>query len=421
MEGERQGEIVSEPGVGEPGASPPLLDNVLLFCRLLRRAGLPVFPDQSLAFARALEWVDVGAREQVFHAARSLLVCRQQDLELFELLFRRFWDRRFRDGDGKAPGRRRSPSRRDPSLRRRFDRVNLLARSWRPSDPEVDVGDRSGSYSPQEVLARRDFSQLSPAELEEVLRLIQATPWRLSLRRTRRFQAGRRGERIDLRRVLREAARRGGAALRLWHRSRRVKPRPLVLLADVSGSMEKYSRLTLQFFYSVSRRLEQVECFVFATRLTRITRQIRCRDVDRALDGAAREIQDFSGGTRIGESLSVFNRRWGRRVLRRGTVVLVLSDGWERGASTTLEREVRHLQRRCHRLIWLNPHLGHPGYQPLVEGMAAALPFVDDFLPVHNLQSLRALVRQLEALPARRTGGAPRRPAPGSGWTAGCP
>jgi hypothetical protein len=162
--------------------------------------------------------------------------------------------------------------------------------------------------------------------------------------------------------------------------------------------MEKYARLLLQFLYSVSYSLRRVECFVFGTRLTRITHQLKLRNIDRALDQAAREVVDWAGGTRIGESLATFNRRWSRRVLGRGVVVLIISDGWERGDTALLSRAMQSLSRRCYRLIWLNPLLGKRSYQPKVDGMAVALPFVDDFLPIHNLQSLSALAARLEVL-----------------------
>jgi uncharacterized protein with von Willebrand factor type A (vWA) domain len=204
--------------------------------------------------------------------------------------------------------------------------------------------------------------------------------------------------------MLREAAKHGGAVIHLSHWSRKIKQRPLVLLADVSGSMERYSRILLQFFYGMSHSLERVESFVFGTRLTRITPQLQLRNVDRALDGACAEVVDWAGGTRIGECLRDFNQEWSRRVLSRGAVVIVVSDGWERGDAALLAREMRYLHHRCHRLIWLNPLLGTPGYQPLVEGMAAALPHVDDFLPVHNLDSIQALAAHLAALPERRSG-----------------
>jgi len=227
--------------------------------------------------------------------------------------------------------------------------------------------------------------------------------WQVSLRRTRRRVSDPKGDILYLRRTLRSAAKFGGVPLDLAWLSKKIKQRPLVLIADISGSMEKYARLMLQFFYSVSHSLNNVESFVFGTRLTRITAQLKLKNIDRALDEAAREVVDWSGGTRIGESLKTFNQRWSRRVLRRGAVVLLISDGWERGDVSVLKREMRYLQHRSHRLIWLNPLLGKSTYQPLVEGMAAALPYVDDFLPIHNLQSLNALAEHLGALSQRRS------------------
>ncbi len=382
------------------GAVSPFLRNLLLFGRALRSAGLEVSLEQVLGFARALEWVDIGSREQVFHAARALLVSRREDLRLFGIVFDRFWL-----GVAEPPAQQTVPPapRFDLSAQRRF-RVSYLASAARPEDPGVEVADRTATYSAEEVLRRRDFARMTAEELAEVRRLIERTSWRMSARRTRRLVADRRGARIHLRRVLRDAAKHGGAALRLRHLRRKVKQRPIVLLADVSGSMDRYSRLMLQFFYSATHSLREVECFVFGTRLTRITRQLRLRNIDRALAEAAREIVDWSGGTRIGESLAEFNRRWARRVLRRGAVVVIVSDGWERGDTAQLGREMRHLHHRCHRLIWLNPHLGQAGYEPLVEGMARALGWVDDFLPIHNLRSLRQLSAWLGRLPARRGG-----------------
>ncbi len=386
----------------------PLLENVLVFGRALRRAGLPVSPAESLGFAHALEWVDLGSREQVFHAARALFVHRREDLELFAALFDRFWR-----APGVAPQGR--PRRRRPATRRTgFEIVAAVAARAAADGAGEPVADRSGTYSSLEVLRRKDFAELTPEELEAVRQLIRDTRWRASLRETRRRVADPRGPRLHLRRVLREAARHGGSPLKLWRLSRKVKERPVVLLADVSGSMEKYSRLVLQFFYSLSHSLRDAECFVFGTRLTRITTQLRLRNVDRALEEATREIVDFSGGTRIGECLGRFNRDWSRRVLRRGALVVIVSDGWERGDVAELRREMRYLHHRCHRLVWLNPLLGQPGYRPLVEGMAAALPFVDDFLPVHNLRALRTLADHLAALPRRARTTAKGTPASGS-------
>jgi len=368
---------------------------------MLRRAGLPVSLEQSIEFARALTLVNIGDRDQVYHTARSLLVTRYEHLRLFETIFNRFWQAH--PADGFAPGEKASKASRSLSGQRRIDIATYMAAKAREADEAVDVPDRSQTYSPAERLRRREFSEMTEEELETVKRLIRELQWQVSQRQTRRRIPDSRGSIMDLRRVMRSATKYGGVPLDLSWQRRKIKQRPFVLIADVSGSMEKYARLMLQFFYSVSHSLDQVECFVFGTRLTRITPALKLKNIDRAVDEAAREVVDWSGGTRIGESLRRFNREWSRRVLRRGAIALIVSDGWERGDVDLLKREMRYLHHRCHRLIWLNPLLGKRTYEPLVEGMSAALPYVDDFLPVHNLQSLEALSEHLAALGKRRS------------------
>lgn len=387
----------TSPGVMSPN---PFLANVLLFSRMLREAGLPVSFDQTMRFAGALAWLDVGDRDQVFHGARALLVTRHEDLKLFEALFDRFWRK---PGEPPPRGQTAPPApRHDPPKAKAFTIVTYMAYKARSFDPEVEVADRSASYSNQEVLQSKDFSMMTPEELETVKRLLAELRFEVARRRTRRRVGDDKGRAVDVRRTLRQAAKLGGLVPRLPHMDRKIKERPMVLLADISGSMEKYSRLVLQFFFSISHSLRNVESFVFGTRLSRITPELRLRNIDRALDAASRQVIDWAGGTRIADSLRSFNRRWSRRVLRRGAVVVVVSDGWEHGDAAALSREMGYLQRRCHRLIWLNPLSGTEGYEPRVEGMAAALPHVDDFLPVHNLASLDQLVEHLRALPRRR-------------------
>jgi uncharacterized protein with von Willebrand factor type A (vWA) domain len=376
------------------------LSNCLLFTRALRQAGLPIGLDQSLAFTQALEWIDLGARDQVYHTARSLLVSRHEHLRLFDTIFNRFWrplgesERRQQQTMPRAP---RHKPREQP-----FSIVTYMAAKAGLNDPEVDVSDKSGTSSMVEVLQRKEFSQMTPEELERIKRLIQQMRWRISLRETRRRRQHRRGDLLHMRAIVRDAAQHSGRLTRLVWQRRKVKQRPLVIIADISGSMEKYARLLLQFLYSVAHSLSQVECFVFGTRLTRITGQLKVRNIDQAIDQASREVVDWAGGTRIGESLRAFNRHWSRRVLGRGAVVLLISDGWEQGDPTQLATEVRRLQRRCHRLIWLNPLLGRETYQPRVGGMQAVLPHIDDFLPIHNFQSLEALAQRLGVLNQRR-------------------
>jgi hypothetical protein len=350
-------------------------------------------------FARGLALVNIGSRQEVYHTARSLLVTRKEQLTLFETIFNRFWRSHTR-GEWPDP---QPPQRKERPRREPFDVVSYMAHKSGEAEKTVDVVDKSGAYSAAEQLQRKDFARMTDEELLAVKRLIQEMRWQVSLRQTRRRVNARKGRILHLRRVLRSATKFGGAPLDLSWQDRKIKQRPLVLIADISGSMEKYARIVLQFAYSISHSLQDVEIFLFGTRLTRVTPQLRLKNIDRAIDDAAREVVDWSGGTRIGQSLHVFNRRWSRRVLRRGAVVLIISDGWERGDVSQLRNEMRYLQHRCYRLIWLNPLSGKRAYEPRVEGMAAALPFVDDFLPIDNLQSLHALSRHLNALGQQRS------------------
>lgn len=385
----------------EPGAVSGVrfLENLVEFGGMLRGVGIPVTPVQIADVARGLTWVDLGDRDQVFRTARALLVTRREDLALFETAFNRFW----RDPAGPSPAaQRRPPAPRDKRSQERFTIATYAAFKARADMEERDVADRSGTYSEEELLQRKRFAEMTPEEIEAVRRLLKRLRWAASLRITRRRRPDSSGRDIDLRRVLRQTGRLGALPARLPRRRRAEKPRPVILLADISGSMERYSRLVLQFFHAMVRTMPGVETFVFGTRLSRITAQLRLRNVDRALDEAAAEVVDWAGGTRIGACLGAFNRTWSRRMLRRGAVVVVVSDGCDRGDAAELTREMRYLQHRCHRLIWLNPHAGHSDYAPRVAGMGAAMPFVDDLLPIDDLSSLQAFSDALARL--RRSG-----------------
>jgi uncharacterized protein with von Willebrand factor type A (vWA) domain len=295
--------------------------------------------------------------------------------------------------------------------------VEELELDKRPSNDQSLEAELAGSdsaadrtYSPQEVLRDKDFAKLTPEELAEVERMMQSMAWELAQCRARRKTPAPRRHALDMRGTLRQNLRYGGEPLTLAWRRPKLKRRPLVVICDVSGSMEHYSRVLLKFIYVMSNCLAKLEAFVFSTRLTRITRQIQCGDVDASLDQVAVSIHDWGGGTRLGEALKSFNYDWGRRLLGRGAIVLLVSDGLDRGNLELLDREMKRLQLCCHRLVWLNPLLGSTDYQPLAGGMRTALPYVDDFLPVHNLTSLEQLGRFLERLGEHR-----RRPWPH--WT----
>ena len=381
----------------------PLSTNAVTFVSWLRRAGITVTLPQVISWFRALAWIEIGERDQFFHTTRALLITRHSDLDLFSALFNRFWSSDLLSEPARPIRAPRAP-RHDPEAGQPFTIVNYLAWKAEHLDRKIDVVDRSATYTDIELLQNKDFSALSPEELETVLRLMRGLRWQAAQRRTRRRRPGRRGALADMGRTLRKAASHGGIPLRFYRAGRKVKQRPMVLLADISGSMEKLSRLILQLFYSLQHEFGGVEAFLFGTRLTRISSALKHRNIDRAIDASARLVGDWAGGTRIGECLAQFNRQWGRRVLGRGAVVILISDGWEQGNTEVLERELAHIRRRCHRLIWLNPLAGKDAYEPRVAGMAAALPYLDDFLPIHNLQSLDALFAHLGALPSRRQG-----------------
>jgi uncharacterized protein len=383
---------------------PDLLPRLGAFARLLHDAGLEAGPRRLTDATRALTFVDLMKETDFRNALRTVFVSRKEDLPTFEAAFDIFWAPPDpRAAAGVIPGRTR-PLPLSPERSKAWANALGLNRSQMNRDQDAKTVPASSSgYSAEELLRHKDFDSMTWQEIEQVRRLLEAAPWRVAERKTRRLRSARSG-RIDLRRSARHAIRSSGELVRLFRRKPRMRRRPIVLVCDVSGSMERYSRLLMIFAHAIARR-EDLEAFVFSTRLTRITRLLRQRDIDRALESVSKGVRDFSGGTRIGDALADFNRHWARRVLGHGAVVIIVSDGWDRGDPAQLAAELVHLRRSAHRLIWLNPLLGSEGYQPLTRGMAAALPYCDDFLAAHNVQALDDLGRMLAKLdsrPARR-------------------
>jgi uncharacterized protein with von Willebrand factor type A (vWA) domain len=383
-----------------------LLANLLHFGRLLRRSGIPVSSRQLVELAAGLTYIDLACRDDFYYTTRGFLVHHADELEVFDQAFDLFWSGRVQFGlefEMARQGRARqadappAPSSDQPALSRAADRD--AASAVDESDPAATPETRlSPTYSPDEIL-HKDFADFSQEELETARRFIHSLVWNLDQRSTRRkVRAPKRASYLDLRRAVRNNMRYGGEIVRLAWRRRKSKPRPLVLICDISGSMERYSRLFLHFIYALVQETRHMEAFVFGTRLTYITPALRHSQVDAAVDKMSELVVDWSGGTRIGESLRTFNYHWSRRVLGRGAVVMLISDGWDRGDIHLLEREVSRLRRSVSRLMWLNPLSGAPDYQPLVRGMQAVLPYVDDFLPLHNLVSLEQLALRLGSL-----------------------
>jgi len=380
-----------------------LLQRLGAFARLLHDAGVEAGPRRLTDATRALNHVDLKRQTDFRNALRAVFVSRKDDIPTFEAAFDIFWAPADpRAAAGMIPGRGRSLPISPERAKAWAAALGLSASQLNREQDPTTVPASSSGYSAEELLRHKDFDAMTWQETEQVRRLLEQAPWRVSQRKTRRLRPARSG-RIDLRRTARHAIRSSGELVRLFRRRPRLRRRPLVLVCDVSGSMERYSRLLMIFAHAIARR-EDLEAFVFSTRLTRITRLLRQRDLDRALASVSKGVHDFSGGTRIGEALADFNRRWARRVLGHGAVVIIISDGWDRGDPTQLAAELVHLRRSAHRLIWLNPLLGSEGYQPLTRGMATALPFCDDFLAAHNLQALDELgqlLGRLDSRPAR--------------------
>ena len=378
------------------------LDNLLIFGRLLRRAGIDVQPGRLLDLVAALRHVELSAKDEVYHACRALLVNRREQFSVFDSVFSAFWrEHQRRETDTVAPS---VPARDRAAVIEEVLLLDALGPDANADDTEPPATERSvKTWSNSGGLADKDFAVLTAAEIAEARSALSRLSWNPGERRTRRWERGR-GARIDLRRAIAESLPTGGDVIKLPRRRRRVRPRPLVVLCDVSGSMERYSRMLLHFAHALTLRHQRVEAFLFATRLTRVTRQLRVRRPDEALAAVGQTVGDWSGGTRIGSAVKEFHQRWGRRALSGGPVVLLISDGWDRGDPEELRAQIARLQRRSHRLIWLSPLVGTPNYAPLTRGLQAALPFVDDFLPSRTLTNLADLATRLNTLTARRSG-----------------
>ncbi len=364
---------------------------IVAFVRFARSRGLQVPGNRALDVVSALTHVDAGARDDVYHACRALLVCRRDDLPIFDRAFRDFWSE---GGEGEAAGSMPQETESGGS-----DAAVGLAQFDDAAGDSVldDARDAIGMWSDVIRLAGKDFAEFTPAEMTQAAHALARLPWQPGWRRSRRWEA-RRGPVIDLHRALSHSVASGGELTELPTRRRRVRPRPLVLVCDVSGSMQRYSRMLVHFAHAVARRQERVEVFLFSTALTRVTRDVRVRRLNAAAGAVARAVPDWSGGTRIGAALRDLHRRWGGRVLGRGAVVLLVSDGWDRGDPDELARQMSRLRRRSSRVIWLNPLLGTLDYAPLTRGLRAALPFVDDFLPARTLRDVADLALHLGAL-----------------------
>ncbi len=384
------------PGLPRDGAH-SVLEHVVGFSRSLHEAGVAVSTRSVIDLCQCFQHVDIARRDDFHAAARATLICRREDIPRFDAAFASYWESPRRI---LIRPRRKGEDGRDEAAQRAAGARLMLA----ASDEAGRSGPRSPlklAYSPEEVLAARDLGTLTDADVERAQRQIRDLVAALANTRSRRHVARRSGRAPDLRRLMRRRDfYTADGICALPFRARRIRKTRLVLICDVSGSMQRYSRFLIEFMFALRRELPNLEVAVFSTRLTVITDLLRAKGVAASLQQVAGKVHDWAGGTHIGASLREFNERHAPRMLNRRTAVIFLSDGWDRGDALDMRTEMARLRRRAQKVLWLNPLLGTPGYQPLTQGMLCALPYLDHLLPAHSLQSLAGLARTLRAIGA---------------------
>jgi uncharacterized protein with von Willebrand factor type A (vWA) domain len=376
-----------------------MADNIIGFARALRAAGIPVGSGAVIDALNALQVIEIGNRADVFATLESIFVKRREHALIFAQAFNLFfraaeeWKHMLDSVPLPDHAKKKPP----PASRRVQEALSQTKIIEAPREQEQEV---RLAVSDKEVLQKKDFAQMTAAEIVEVTRAIAEMKLPQAELRTRRFQPDARGLRLDMRRTLRASLRTGGEIIDIRRLGRIERPAPIVALLDISGSMSEYTRLFLHFLHAITDARKRVSVFLFGTRLTNVTRSLRARDPDEALAACSSKVEDWAGGTRIATSLHTFNKLWARRVLGQGAIVLLISDGLEREADTRLAFEMDRLHRSCRRLIWLNPLLRYGGFEAKAQGIKMMLPHVDEFRPVHNLSSIKGLIEALSEPPA---------------------
>jgi uncharacterized protein len=378
--------------------------NLLAFGRALKQLGVKVSLSQVIDTSRSLDLVDIGEKEDFRALLRSNLISQVEDFPVFDMVFDCFWREqnyeRVPTETLEIQGTPTESQAQEGGEEEGLDEA--FAETPAKENVELENLDEFSipTYSAQELLNRKDFSEMSVEESRAIARAILLIATKIATQISRRKKHSRKGATVDPRWTLRKNIKYGGDVVELVNRKRRIKKTKVVLLCDVSGSMDCYSRFLIQFMYGLQNELWGVETFVFSTSLTRITHLIRTKDIANALEQISGNILGWSGGTNIGRSLQTFNRNFAPAMVTSRTIVVIISDGWDRGDVSLLERQMQDLKRRCKKVIWLNPLLASENYEPLCKGMQAALPYIDLFLSVHNLNSLVALGRTLQKMVA---------------------
>jgi uncharacterized protein len=381
------------------------LPNLMAFARALKQLGVKVSLSQVLDASRSADLVDIAEKSDFRAVLRSNLILQKEDFPIFDMLFDCFWrEQSYERVPMETMDIQGTPA--DSHAQEGGDEEGGLEEAAVESIPKEDLQLENldefavPTYSPQELMNRKDFSEMGVEESRAIARAILLIATKIATQISRRKKIGRKGNTVDPRWTMRRSMKYGGEIIDLVHRKKRIKKTRVVLLCDVSGSMDCYSRFLIQFMYGLQNELWGVETFVFSTSLSRITHLIRTKDIGNALEKISGSILGWSGGTNIGRSLHTFNRNFAPSMVTHRTVVVIISDGWDRGDVSLLEREMQDIKRRCKKIIWLNPLLASENYEPLCKGMQAALPYLDLFLSVHNVNSLVSLGRTLQKMVA---------------------
>ena len=388
-----------------------LHDAITVFGRFLRQAGCQVGTGEIMGAIEATSIIDVHNREDFYQALKACFITNHKMIPLFDQLFNLYWRnpdkienvsdilRKLFESQLKQEDSISSKDQVKELYNKRIKELRKKTSDEETEEKELDVF----LYSPEEVLREKRFDAYNSEEFEEAKRFISQWKWGFGERTLCRLQKSSKPYRLNIRDTIRNNIFPAQDFIELHWKNRKTKQRPLVVLTDISGSMDHYSRILLHFIFTIHSINNRLEAFTFGTRLSRITHYLRQKDANDALELVNEAVQDWSGGTKIGETLAHFNRIWARRVLSGGAVVLIISDGWDTGNIELLNKEAARLHRSCHRLIWLNPNLGYEDFQPLTHGLQAIQPHVDEFLPIHNLNSLTDLVNHLSNLSKRST------------------
>ena len=374
------------------------ITHIIRFGRTLHDAGIDVNPSNLIDLSRSLLYIDIANYQDFYAAALATLIINREDMELFTLLFHEYWQDReipFEDEQPATEEKNGNGAAEAQQVRRQVQSVDGDA----PGDAEEkDTEPEQVGYSSHELLAQKDIDSMSEAELEEARKIIAELIAILANRKSRRFSPAKSGRQLDFRKIFRRSMPYGEYCLKLAYKTHRLKKNKLILFCDVSGSMERYSQFLIQLICAMGAKISNIEVAVFSTRMTSITPYLNRQDIDEVVKQMSNQVHDWAGGTNIGSCLRELNEQQAHQMLSSHTIAVILSDGWDQGDADLMRNEMEQLRRRVNKIIWLNPLLGNENYQPLCKGMQTALPFLDHFLPVHNLESLAEATKLLRVL-----------------------